>query len=79
VTYAGRRGPLGNAVIIDHGYGVRTFYGHSDKILVKKGAEVERGQTIATMGSTGRSTGPHLHYAVEVDGKSRNPLDYIFD
>ena len=79
VTYSGKRGPLGNTVIIDHGYGVRTFFGHSDKLLVKKGAEVERGQKIATVGSTGRSTGPHLHYVVEVDGKARNPLDYIFD
>lgn len=79
VTYAGKRGPLGNTVILDHGYGVRTFFGHSEKILVKKGTEVERGQQIATVGSSGRSTGPHLHYVVEVDGKARNPLDYIFD
>ena len=79
VTYSGKRGPLGLTLILDHGYGVRTFYGHSEELLVKRGDEVERGQKIATVGNTGRSTGPHLHYAVEVDGKGRNPLDYIFD
>jgi murein DD-endopeptidase MepM/ murein hydrolase activator NlpD len=79
VKFAGKRGPLGNTVILDHGYGVRTHYGHSAELHVKRGQEVERGQVIASMGSTGRSTGPHLHYAVEVNGKSVNPLDYIFD
>ena len=79
VVFSGKRGPLGNALIIDHGYGVRTQYGHNDKLLVKRGDEVARGQTIATLGSTGRSTGPHLHYVVEIRGKARDPLDYIFD
>ena len=79
VTFAGKRGPLGLTVIIDHGYGLRTFFGHSDKLFVKRGEEIVRGQKIATLGNTGRSTGPHLHYAVEVNGKARNPLDYIFD
>jgi murein DD-endopeptidase MepM/ murein hydrolase activator NlpD len=79
VRYAGKRGPLGNTVIIDHGYGVRTHYGHTDEILVKPGEEVERGQVIATLGNTGRSTGPHLHYTIEVKGKPVNPLNYIFD
>lgn len=79
VVYAGRKGPLGKALIIDHGYGVRTQYGHNAELLVKKGQTVERGEQIATLGSSGRSTGPHLHYVVEYDGKTRNPLDYIFD
>jgi murein DD-endopeptidase MepM/ murein hydrolase activator NlpD len=79
VAFAGRRGPLGNSVIIDHGYGVRTIYGHNQELKVKRGEPVERGQVIAKLGSTGRSTGPHLHYVVEVDGKARNPLDFIFD
>lgn len=79
VTFSGRRGPLGNTVILDHGYGVRTFFGHNDEIFVKRGDEVERGWKIATLGNSGRSTGPHLHYVVEVNGKTRNPLDYIFD
>lgn len=79
VVFAGKRGPLGNSLIIDHGYGIRTQYGHNDELLVKKGQRVERGDRIATLGNSGRSTGPHLHYVVEVGGKTRNPLDYIFD
>lgn len=79
VVFAGKRGPLGNSIIIDHGYGVRTQYGHNDTLLVKKGQQVERGDPISTLGNTGRSTGPHLHYVVEVNGKTRDPLDYIFD
>jgi len=79
VVFAGKKGPLGNCLIIDHGYGVRTQYGHNQQLYVKLGETVERGEKIAAMGSTGRSTGPHLHYVVEVNGKTRNPLDYIFD
>jgi murein DD-endopeptidase MepM/ murein hydrolase activator NlpD len=79
VVFAGNRGPLGKSVIIDHGHGVRTQYGHAHELLVKKGQTVERGEEIAKMGNSGRSTGPHLHYVVEVGGKTRNPLDYIFD
>ena len=70
---------MGLTVILDHGYGVRTMYGHNEAIEVARDDEVARGQTIARLGSSGRSTGPHLHYVVEVDGKPRNPLDYIFD
>lgn len=79
VAFAGKRGPLGNTVILDHGYGVRTIYGHNQELKVNQGQKVERGQLIATLGSTGRSTGPHLHYAVELGGKARNPLDFILD
>jgi murein DD-endopeptidase MepM/ murein hydrolase activator NlpD len=79
VTFAGKRGPLGSSVTIDHGYGIRTTYGHNDELFVKRGQEIERGQVIAALGSTGRSTGPHLHYVVEVGGKAVNPLNYIFD
>jgi murein DD-endopeptidase MepM/ murein hydrolase activator NlpD len=79
VVFAGENGPMGNCLIIDHGYGVRTHYGHNQQLLAKVGEEVQRGQKIALVGNTGRSTGPHLHYAVEVNGKTRNPLDYIFD
>jgi len=79
VIFAGKRGPLGQSVTIDHGYGIRTIYGHNDELFVKRGQEIQRGQVIASLGSTGRSTGPHLHYVVEVGGKAVNPLDYIFD
>jgi murein DD-endopeptidase MepM/ murein hydrolase activator NlpD len=79
VVFSGKRGPLGTSLIIDHGYGVRTQYGHNDENYVKTGEIVERGQRIAVLGNTGRSTGPHLHYVVEVKGKAVNPLDYIFD
>jgi murein DD-endopeptidase MepM/ murein hydrolase activator NlpD len=79
VVFSGKRGPLGNSLIIDHGHGVRTQYGHNDELLVKRGATVERGEVIARLGNSGRSTGPHLHYVVEVRGKTRDPLDYIFD
>jgi murein DD-endopeptidase MepM/ murein hydrolase activator NlpD len=79
VVFAGTRGPLGHSLIIDHGFGVRTQYGHAKELFVKRGETVERGDKIASLGNSGRSTGPHLHYVVEVKGKTRNPLDYIFD
>lgn len=79
VVFVGRKGPLGNTVVLEHGFGVRTLYGHAEEIFVKIGEELERGTKLASVGNTGRSTGPHLHYVVEVNGKSRNPLDYIFD
>lgn len=79
VTFVGRKGPLGKALVVDHGFGVKTLYGHTKEIHVSTGDTVERGQEIAAIGSTGRSTGPHLHYVVEVNGKARDPLDYIFD
>jgi hypothetical protein len=79
VTFVGKKGPLGKALVVDHGFGVKTMYGHTKEIHVSPGDVVERGQEIAAIGSTGRSTGPHLHYVVEVNGKARNPLDYIFD
>jgi murein DD-endopeptidase MepM/ murein hydrolase activator NlpD len=79
VEFVGAKGPLGNLLIIDHGYGVRTQYGHNQRIHVKAGEIVERGQVLAALGSSGRSTGPHLHYVVEVNGKAVNPLDFIFD
>jgi hypothetical protein len=79
IVSAGKRGALGQRVVIDHGYGVRTTFGHLEKFFVGAGDRVERGQRIASVGNTGRSTGPHLHYAVEVNGKARDPLDYILD
>ena len=79
VVFAGRKGPLGKTLVIDHGFGLQTSYGHAAEIHVEKGEAIERGQRIASVGSTGRSTGPHLHYAVEVKGRSVNPHNYIFE
>lgn len=70
---------LGLALKIDHGYGIETVYGHLHKVLVKVGQRVKRGEKIALMGNTGRSTGPHLHYEVHVKGRPQNPRDYILD
>jgi murein DD-endopeptidase MepM/ murein hydrolase activator NlpD len=79
VSFVGDKGPLGRALVIEHGYGVRTHYGHNSEILVRVGEEVDRGQVVAKLGNSGRSTGPHLHYGVEVKGRAMNPLDFIFD
>ncbi len=73
-----RRG-LGRWVEIDHGFGFTTFYGHLSRILVRPGQRVKRGDVIGLVGSTGRSTGPHLHYEVYVYGKVVNPLLYILE
>lgn len=67
----------GNMIIIDHGGGISTLYGHASKLLVKVGDVVTRGQKIAQAGSTGYSTGPHLHFEVRIDGKTTDPLPYI--
>jgi len=69
----------GKYVIIDHGYGYKTLYGHLSKIRVIKGQKVKRGQVIALSGNTGKSTSAHLHYEVMVNGKPQNPFHYILD
>lgn len=79
VVFAGRKGAMGNMVEIDHGYGIHSIYGHLAEFFVKKGEFVERGQRIAAVGSTGRSTGPHLHYSVRLNRKHVNPANYIID
>jgi murein DD-endopeptidase MepM/ murein hydrolase activator NlpD len=79
IVFAGRRGAFGRLVEIDHGFGVRTYYGHADEIYVRPGQRVARGTVIASVGSTGRSTGPHLHYQVKAGGKTVNPANYIFE
>ncbi|WP_287371694.1 M23 family metallopeptidase [Oceanithermus sp.] len=77
VIEAGWSNIFGRYVKIDHGYGYRTLYGHMSKILVKRGQTVERGQVIGKVGSTGRSSGPHVHYSVFVWGKAVNPVPYL--
>ncbi len=73
VTFAGRRGPYGRLVEVDHGGGFKTRYGHLYRISVKKGEYVDLQQQVGLLGSSGRSTGPHVHYEVWYNGKLRNP------
>ena len=77
VTYAGWLGGYGNCVMINHGDGVVTLYGHGNKILTELNAEVKQGDAIMEVGSTGNSTGPHLHFEVRVNGAITNPLNYV--
>jgi murein DD-endopeptidase MepM/ murein hydrolase activator NlpD len=77
VIFAQKKWLIGNLVVIDHGNGIVTKYGHLDKILVKKEDQVNRGDTIGLMGNTGKSTGPHVHYEVLVDGESQDPSRYF--
>jgi len=77
VEFAGWATGYGNSIVINHGGGKKTRYGHSSKLLVKVGDEVEKGQEIMLMGSTGWSTGPHVHFEVIINGVKYNPLNYV--
>ncbi len=77
VTSAGWRGGYGLAVMVDHGNGTTTLYGHASKLYVKAGQYVSRGQTVAAQGTTGRSTGVHLHFEVRRGGSYLNPFNYL--
>lgn len=77
VKFSGSRSGYGRTVIIDHGYGFRTLYGHASKIVVRVGQRVKHGQVIAYVGSSGVSTGSHLHYEVHVSGRPVNPWSYM--
>lgn len=79
VAAVGYDAGMGNYIIINHGYDLKTLYGHLDQILVEKTQKVQRGDFIATVGNTGRSTGPHLHYEIRIANKSVNPEHYILD
>jgi len=79
VIYAGRKGLLGSTIIIDHGHGMVTRYGHCQKFLKKRGEKVKRWEPIALVGNTGRSTGPHVHYEVRLNGIPVNPFKYILN
>lgn len=79
VITAGLKGAYGNAITIDHGYGIVTQYGHLDHFNVHPGQRVHRGDVIGFVGNTGRSTGPHLHYEVWVRDQAQNPIHYILD
>ena len=78
VKLAGRSGGYGNVVIINHGYGYETLYGHMSKTKAKTGQNVKRGDIIGYVGSTGLSTGPHLHYEIHKDGKPIDPISYFY-
>lgn len=77
VIFAGWRPIYGYTVTIDHGDDVKSVYGHASKLFVKKGQRVAQGQIIAKVGSTGRSTGPHLHLEIHIDGETVNPVRYL--
>jgi murein DD-endopeptidase MepM/ murein hydrolase activator NlpD len=79
VVFAGTEAGYGNVLVIDHGYGVKTRYGHLAELFVKSGERVSRGAKVAAVGNTGRSTGPHLHYEVRVNGIPENPRKFILE
>ncbi len=79
VVFAALEGAYGNVIVLDHGYGIRTRYAHLANMSVKVGDKVTRGQQIGAVGNTGRSTGPHLHYEVRVNGIPENPRKFILD
>jgi septal ring factor EnvC (AmiA/AmiB activator) len=79
VITAGPENTLGNAIVVSHGYGYKTTYGHLSKIRVKPGQNIKRGEVIGEVGTSGLSTGPHLHYEVEINGAAVDPLKFIIE
>ncbi|MBI4379677.1 MAG: M23 family metallopeptidase [candidate division NC10 bacterium] len=79
VSYAGPLGGFGNVVSIDHGHKISTFYAHLQRHKVSRGQRVKRGDVIASLGTTGRVTGPHLHYEIQVGGAAVDPSKYVID
>lgn len=79
VIYSGDAGAFGRVVVLDHGFGIITRYAHNSRLLVELGDKVTRGTNIAVVGSSGRSTGPHLHYEVIVEGKPVDPRGFMLD
>ncbi|MBK9519167.1 MAG: peptidoglycan DD-metalloendopeptidase family protein [Anaeromyxobacter sp.] len=79
VVFSGVEGGYGKVLVLDHGYGVKTRYGHLSEVLVKLGDRVARGEKVAAVGNTGKSTGPHLHYEVRVNGIPENPRKFILE
>jgi murein DD-endopeptidase MepM/ murein hydrolase activator NlpD len=77
IDEAGQGGAIGTHVAIEHGYGYRSVYGHLSRVLVRPGETVGKGQVIGLLGNTGRSSGPHLHYALQYKGRAINPAPYV--
>jgi len=77
VSFSGRNGGSGNLVVLEHGHGYSTLYAHNSRLSVKVGQKVKRGDIISYSGSTGNSTGPHVHYEIWKDGKPVNPRNYL--
>ena len=78
VVFAGYKGSYGYLVKVDHGKGVETWYAHCSKLYVKQGQKVSAGSKIAAVGSTGNSTGPHLHLEIRINGAAVNPQRYLY-
>ncbi len=78
VTFSGYKGSYGNMLVISHGNGVQTYYAHCSKLYVSAGTKVTQGQKVAAVGSTGNSTGPHLHLEIRVNGVAYNPQNYVY-
>ncbi len=79
VSFSGSLSGFGYVILIDHGFGYTTFYGHNKANKVRKGQRVKRGDIIAYVGNSGRSTGPHLHYEIQVNGVPVDPTKYIIE
>lgn len=77
VLFSGNSSSYGKYIVISHGNGITTLYAHCSQLLVKAGASVSKGQVIAKVGSTGISSGPHLHFEVSVNGVRQNPRNYV--
>jgi murein DD-endopeptidase MepM/ murein hydrolase activator NlpD len=77
VSFAGWKGGFGKCVIVDHGYGIQTLYGHNSKLLVSAGQHVTKGQIISEIGATGFATGPHCHYQINKNGVPISPMSYL--
>ena len=77
VVFGGVEGGYGHVLVIDHGYGLKSRFGHLSRIDVKVGDKVHRGDLVAAVGNTGRSTGPHLHYETRIDGEAVDPNKFL--
>ena len=73
------KGGYGNLIVIDHGYGYKTYYAHLSRYNVRRGQRVNRGEVIGYVGNTGRSVGPHLHYEVRRNGNPINPVNFFYN